>query len=137
MSTEPRVGFIGVGLMGHGMAKNILQAGYDLTIMGHKNRKPVKDLVKRGASEAKTAAALAKASDIIFICVSSSQQVEELVRGKNGPPGLAMASLVSLCGETASRGSIAPGGYDNAPVARGHRGGMESETRSSRSRSPP
>ena len=59
MSSKPRIGFIGVGLMGHGMAKNILQAGYPLTIMGHKNRKPVTDLVKRGAKEAKTAAALA------------------------------------------------------------------------------
>ena len=46
MSTKPRVGFIGVGLMGHGMAKNILESGYELTIMGHKNRKPVTDLVK-------------------------------------------------------------------------------------------
>ena len=49
MSTKPRVGFIGVGLMGHDMAKNILAYGYELTIMGHKNRKPVADLVKRGA----------------------------------------------------------------------------------------
>jgi 3-hydroxyisobutyrate dehydrogenase-like beta-hydroxyacid dehydrogenase len=84
MSSKPRIGFIGVGLMGHGMAKNILQAGYPLTIMGHKNRKPVTDLVKRGAKEAKTAAALAKESDVIFLCVTSSAQVEELVRGKTG-----------------------------------------------------
>ena len=52
MSNKPRIGFIGVGLMGHGMAKNILEAGYPLTIMGHKNRKPLTDLVKRGAKEA-------------------------------------------------------------------------------------
>jgi 3-hydroxyisobutyrate dehydrogenase-like beta-hydroxyacid dehydrogenase len=84
MSNKPRIGFIGVGLMGHGMAKNILEAGYPLTIMGHKNRKPVADLVKRGAKEAKTAAALAKGSDVIFLCVTSSAQVEGLVRGKTG-----------------------------------------------------
>jgi 3-hydroxyisobutyrate dehydrogenase-like beta-hydroxyacid dehydrogenase len=84
MSSKPRIGFIGVGLMGHGMAKNILEAGYPLTIMGHTNRKPVTDLVKRGAKEAKTASALAKESDVIFLCVTSSAQVEELVRGKTG-----------------------------------------------------
>ena len=95
MSKTKRVGFIGVGLMGHGMAKNILEAGYPLTIMGHKNRKPVADLVKRGAKEAKTAAALAKASDVIFICVTSSAQVEELVRGKQGiAAGAAKGTIV-------------------------------------------
>ena len=43
------VGFIGVGFMGHGMAKNIVEKGYPLTIMGHRNRQPVDDLVQRGA----------------------------------------------------------------------------------------
>ena len=36
-----RIGFIGVGLMGHGMAKNIVEKGYALTVMGHRNRTPV------------------------------------------------------------------------------------------------
>jgi 3-hydroxyisobutyrate dehydrogenase-like beta-hydroxyacid dehydrogenase len=36
--TKPVIGFIGVGLMGAGMAKNILEQGYSLTIMGHNNR---------------------------------------------------------------------------------------------------
>ena len=51
-----RIGFIGVGLMGHGMAKNIVEKGWPLTVMGHRNREPVEDLKKRGAKEAKTAA---------------------------------------------------------------------------------
>ena len=43
-----RVGFLGVGLMGHGMAKNIMEkGGYPLTILGHRNRVPVDDLVRR------------------------------------------------------------------------------------------
>ena len=50
MSDKPVVGFIGVGLMGHGMAKNILSSGYDLTIMGHKNRKPVKGFTPEAMS---------------------------------------------------------------------------------------
>ena len=59
MTREQKVGFIGVGLMGHGMAKDILEKGYPLTIMGHRNRKPVKDLVRRGAREVKSPAAMA------------------------------------------------------------------------------
>jgi 3-hydroxyisobutyrate dehydrogenase-like beta-hydroxyacid dehydrogenase len=48
-----RIGFIGVGLMGHGMAKNLVEKGCALTILGHRNRQPVDDLVSRGAKEAK------------------------------------------------------------------------------------
>ena len=47
-----RVGFVGVGLMGHGMAKNIVEKGHPLTIVAHRNREPVEDLKSRGAKEA-------------------------------------------------------------------------------------
>lgn len=79
---KPRIGFIGVGLMGHGMAKNIVEKGYPLAVLGHRNRKPVDDLVARGAAEAKTAADLARQSDIVFLCVTGSPQVEEIVFAK-------------------------------------------------------
>ena len=46
-----RVGFVGVGLMGHGMAKNIVEKGHPLTIVAHRNREPVEDLKSRGAKE--------------------------------------------------------------------------------------
>ncbi|MEX0590153.1 MAG: NAD(P)-binding domain-containing protein, partial [Xanthobacteraceae bacterium] len=49
---KERIGFIGVGLMGHGIAKNLIEKGHPLTILGHRNRAPVDDLVKRGAKEA-------------------------------------------------------------------------------------
>ena len=81
---KERVGFIGVGLMGHGMAKNIVEKGHPLTILGHRNKKPVKDLVKRGAVEAKSPADMARRSDVIFLCVTSSVQVEDLIRRKDG-----------------------------------------------------
>ena len=48
-----RIGFIGLGFMGHGMAKNLVEKGHPLTIMGHRNRAPIDDLVKRGAKEVK------------------------------------------------------------------------------------
>jgi len=82
--SKQTIGFIGVGLMGHGMAKNIIEKGYPLIVMGHRNRAPVDDLVKRGAREARTAKELAAASDIVHICVTGSPQVESLIRGPDG-----------------------------------------------------
>ena len=41
MADKPVIGFIGVGLMGHGMAKNIAEKGYELYVMAHRNRAPV------------------------------------------------------------------------------------------------
>jgi 3-hydroxyisobutyrate dehydrogenase-like beta-hydroxyacid dehydrogenase len=76
-----RIGFIGVGLMGHGMAKNLVEKGFDLTVVGHRNREPVEDLKRRGAKEAKSAAELAGAVDILFLCVTGTPQVEEVVSG--------------------------------------------------------
>ena len=78
------IGFIGVGFMGQGMAKNIVEAGYPLTIMGHRNRAPVEDLVERGAREAKTARAVAEASSVVLLCVTSSDQVVSLIEGDDG-----------------------------------------------------
>ena len=95
MSKE-RIGFVGVGLMGHGMAKNIVEKGYGLTVLGHRNRAPVEDLVKRGAKEAKSARELAEASDIVFICVTGSPQVEAIVRG-GLKDGLKKGSIVVDC----------------------------------------
>ncbi len=82
--TKQTIGFIGVGLMGHGMAKNIVEKGFPLVVMGHRNRAPVEDLVKRGAAEAKTAKEVAERSDIVHICVTGSPQVESLIRGPDG-----------------------------------------------------
>ena len=83
-SHPERIGFIGVGLMGHGMAKNIVEKGYPLTVMAHRNRTPVEDLLGRGAREAKTPAQIAAASDIVFLCVTGSTQVEGVLRGPDG-----------------------------------------------------
>jgi 3-hydroxyisobutyrate dehydrogenase-like beta-hydroxyacid dehydrogenase len=79
-----RVGYIGVGLMGHGAAKHILMKGYPLTILGHRNRAPVDDLVGRGATEATSPADLAAASDVVFLCLPSSVEVEATVLGRGG-----------------------------------------------------
>jgi len=79
-----KIGFIGVGLMGHGMAKNLVEKGFQTVVLGHRNRVPVEDLVKRGAREAKDVAGLVESSDLIFLCVTGSSQVEDLVYRKAG-----------------------------------------------------
>ncbi|MGR3651426.1 MAG: NAD(P)-dependent oxidoreductase [Roseovarius sp.] len=84
MSQTPVVGFIGVGLMGHGMAKNILQGGYPLIIKGNRNRAPVESLVGMGATEVQTAKEMAEQCDIIHLCLSNSPQVEAIIRGEDG-----------------------------------------------------
>jgi len=85
---KERIGFIGVGLMGHGMAKNIVEKGWPLTFLAHRRREAADDLIQRGAKEAPSAKALAEASDVVVICVTGSPQVEAIVLG---PDGLASA----------------------------------------------
>ena len=79
-----KIGFVGVGLMGHGMAKNLLEKGFETSVLGHRNRAPVEDLVKRGAREAKDLADLVAGADIVFLCVTGSPQVEDLVYRQGG-----------------------------------------------------
>ena len=73
------IGCIGAGLMGHGIAANLLASGYPVTTIAHRNRAPVDDLVAKGATEATSLAALATASTIIHICAPGSPQVEAII----------------------------------------------------------
>jgi len=98
---KQRIGYIGVGLMGHGAAKNILSHGYPLTIAGHRNRAPVDDLIARGAREAKTPADVARASDIVFLCLPSSVEVETTIYGEHGVLAGAAAGLIVIDSTTA------------------------------------
>ena len=77
--SDERIGFVGVGLMGQGMAANILAGGYPVEIIAHQNRQPVEELMALGATEAKTLRDLGKASSIVFICAPGSPQVETIV----------------------------------------------------------
>jgi 3-hydroxyisobutyrate dehydrogenase-like beta-hydroxyacid dehydrogenase len=72
--THETIGFIGTGLMGHGMARNIVEKGYPLTVTAHRNRTAVDDLITRGAVEA-TLETLAATSTIVFLTLPGSPQV--------------------------------------------------------------
>ncbi len=79
------IGFIGAsGLMGHGMAKNLIAKGHALSLTVHRKRDTVADLLAAGAKEVPDAKTLAAGSDIVFICVTGSPQVEACVLGTNG-----------------------------------------------------
>ncbi|MEM6387256.1 MAG: NAD(P)-dependent oxidoreductase [Pseudomonadota bacterium] len=123
----PAIGFIGLGLMGHGMAKNIVEAGYPLTVMAHRKREAVEDLIGRGAVEVTSPEEMAETCEIIFLCVTGSREVEGLIRAPDGllaglqPGGVIVdcstsdpVSTLVLAGEiTAAGGHLA-----DAPLSR-------------------
>ncbi len=106
-SNKPRVGFIGLGLMGHGIAKNLVSKGFPLTVRIHRNRKPAEDILAAGAKEVKTSAELARASDIVILCVTGSPQIEEIVYGENGIMSAAREGLIVVDTSTAEPASTA------------------------------
>ena len=90
MSEKPVVGFIGVGLMGWGMAKNAVEKGWPLLVVAHRKREAVDDLVKRGAREVASVAEMARQADVIVLCVTGSPEVEanvDIIR-RRARPGL-------------------------------------------------
>jgi 3-hydroxyisobutyrate dehydrogenase-like beta-hydroxyacid dehydrogenase len=66
------------------MAKNIVEKGYPLVVLGHRNREPIEHLKSLGAQEATTPRELAGRCDIVHLCVTGSQQVESNLRGADG-----------------------------------------------------
>jgi 3-hydroxyisobutyrate dehydrogenase-like beta-hydroxyacid dehydrogenase len=79
-----RIGMIGLGLMGLGIATNIVKKGYALTAMEHPGNQPVGALIESGARIASTAQAVAQASDVVILCVNGSAQVEAILAGEGG-----------------------------------------------------
>lgn len=81
---NPRIGMIGLGLMGLGIATNIVKKGFTLTAMAHPGNQPLGDLMAAGAQTAPTAQAVAQASDTVILCVNGSAQVEAILTGDTG-----------------------------------------------------
>jgi 3-hydroxyisobutyrate dehydrogenase-like beta-hydroxyacid dehydrogenase len=79
MAEKPVIGFVGVGLMGWGMAKNAVEKGFPLRVIAHRKREAVDDLVSRGAVEVKTLDDMAAEADAIVLCVTGSPEVEAVV----------------------------------------------------------
>lgn len=81
--TKPVVGFIGLGLMGGNMVECLQKNGFEPLIMDL-NKDAVAAAVARGAKEAASPAELAAGSDIVMLCLTTSDVVEKLVYGDNG-----------------------------------------------------
>ncbi|MDI3502989.1 MAG: 2-hydroxy-3-oxopropionate reductase, partial [Archaeoglobi archaeon] len=78
-----RIGFIGLGIMGKPMARNLLRAGYPL-VVHNRSREPVKELVSEGAEEAFSPKEVAQRSDVVITMLPDSPDVEKVILGENG-----------------------------------------------------
>ena len=80
-----RICMIGVGLMGHGIAKNIMKAGrYNLSFLQHAGNQPCEDLLAAGAVQAETLKEICPDADIILLCVTGAPEVETVLFSKQG-----------------------------------------------------
>src|SRR5690606_33670256 len=77
------VGFIGLGIMGAPMARNLLKAGYSLTVY-NRTRSKMNPLIEEGAQGADSPAEVARNSEIIITIVSDTPDVEEVIAGEKG-----------------------------------------------------
>lgn len=95
--TQPRLGFIGIGLMGHPMTRRLLEAGFDVTVWNRTAAKAA-PLGDAGARVAGSIAELMKAVDVVLLCLANTTVVEDVVFGEGGVAqhGRAEQRLVDL-----------------------------------------
>ena len=82
--SKPKIGFIGLGLMGGAMVQRLQDQGYALTVLGNRDRTHLDAAIARGAVEAADAKSVAETSDIIMLCMGTSDHVESRMRGDSG-----------------------------------------------------
>lgn len=124
---RPRIGFIGLGLMGSAMVQRLLDLEYELTVIANRSRTNVEAALARGATEAASARELADASDVIMLCMDTSASVEARMRGDDGViAGLSADKIVvdfgtslpgstqALAAEVAETGAV----FMDAPLSR-------------------
>ena len=75
MYNNNKIGFIGAGIMGQGMVQNLLDAGHEVNIIAHRNRRPIEELVALGAKEMMSLSDMASCCNIFILCLPSSQAV--------------------------------------------------------------
>jgi 3-hydroxyisobutyrate dehydrogenase-like beta-hydroxyacid dehydrogenase len=93
-----RIGMVGIGLMGHGIASNLLRHGHDLLLLEHPGNQPLDTLKAAGASSTRSARELASRVDVVVLVVTGSPQVEAVLTGPGGVlEGLRPGSVVLDC----------------------------------------
>ena len=97
---EKKIGFIGLGVMGKPMAKNLIKAGYSLTVFDI-NQDSVNELISFGAAQGASPAEIGAACDVIVTMLPNSPHVEQVIAGKNGilegaTPGTIIIDMSSI-----------------------------------------
>jgi 2-hydroxy-3-oxopropionate reductase len=122
-----KIGFIGLGLMGKPMARNLLRAGAKM-VVHNRSQLSVRELEQEGMTAGKNPADVARQSDVIILMLTDSSAVENVVTGENGVlDGLTEGAVVidmsttkvSLTRELATRVRAIGGDYVDAPVSGG------------------
>jgi 3-hydroxyisobutyrate dehydrogenase len=89
-----KIGFVGLGIMGRGMAHNLVAAGFD-TVVWNRTASRGDDLVAAGATWANSPAEVAEAADVVMVCVSDTPDVEQVVFSEGGiSSGLQQGGLI-------------------------------------------
>ena len=84
MNAKQVVGLVGAGIMGRGIGKNLLEKGFGLNVMAHRNRAVVDELIGLGATEVESVAELVTAGDFVISCLPSIPAVTEVFEGSDG-----------------------------------------------------
>lgn len=124
---KSRVGIVGVGLMGHGIARNVQRAGWPIAFLDHPGNQPVEDLLSDGAVPFVTGSDIAANSEVIIICVTGTPQVEDVLFREDGVlKGLRPGSVIIDCStaipestkKIAAAVNAAGGRFLDAPMTR-------------------
>jgi len=93
--SKPSIGFIGLGLMGDAICQRLLDLEYNLNVLANRSRSKIEAAVNRGATEASSAKDLAEKSEILFLCMDTSESVEGRMYGDDGViAGLSKGKIV-------------------------------------------
>ena len=93
-----KIGMIGIGLMGHGIASNLIKHGYALSVLEHPGNQPLDDLKRAGARCCSSPATLAADSEVVILCVTGTPEVEAVVLAGGGLiTGLRPGTIVIDC----------------------------------------
>lgn len=96
-ASNTEVGFIGLGVMGKSMARNLLKAGFSLTVHNRSQGK-VDELVGAGAKDGGSPAGVAKVCDVIFMCLPDTPDVDKILFGENGVvEGISEGAVIVDC----------------------------------------
>ncbi|NYT26357.1 NAD(P)-dependent oxidoreductase [Alcaligenaceae bacterium] len=93
-----KIGMVGIGMMGHGIATNVRKAGYPLGVLEHPGNQPLDTLLGQGAVAYRSASELASDSEVVILCVTGSPEVEAVLSQPGGVlDGLKAGSVIIDC----------------------------------------